>query len=103
MMPINVLSGKDGEERDAVLTIQCNRLRGGLALNIVGNHQVLDGTGQEQLVYLLDKACRGEAFNDEEIAAANLDRTALVRPFGEDWQAPSDSMYIKPPPSTPAT
>ena len=101
--PIKVLPGTIGEERDAVLTIQCNVLRGGLALNIVGNHQVLDGTGQEQLVYLLDKACRGEALNDEEIATANLDRTALVPPFGEDWQAPSDSMYIKRPPSTPAT
>jgi hypothetical protein len=41
---------------------------------------VLDGTGQEQLVHLLDKACRGEAFDEEEIATANLDRTAIIQP-----------------------
>jgi hypothetical protein len=42
---------------------------------------VLDGTtGQEQLVYLLDKACRGEAFDEEEIATANLDRTTIIQP-----------------------
>ena len=69
-----------GRKRNAVLTIQCNRLRGGLAINIVGNHQVPDGTGQEQLVHLLDKACRGEAFDEEEIATANLDGTAIIQP-----------------------
>jgi hypothetical protein len=103
MSPINVLPGKGGEERDAVLTIQCNRLRGGLAINIVGNHQVLDGTGQEQLVYLLDKACRGEVFDEEEIATANLDRTKVIQPFDSDWQPPLETMYIKPPPSSPVT
>ena len=104
LSPINVLPGKAGEERDAVLTIQCNRLRGGLAINIVGNHQVLDGTGQEQLVYLLDQTCRGEAFDEEEITAANFDRTKIIQPYGSDWQPPLDTMYTKPPPSsTPAT
>jgi hypothetical protein len=38
LSPINAIPGKVGEERGAVLTIQCNRLRGGLAINIVGNH-----------------------------------------------------------------
>jgi hypothetical protein len=103
LSPVNVLPGKAGEERDAVPTIQCNQLRGGLAINIVGNHQVLDGTGQEQLVYLLDQACRGEAFDEEEIATANLDRTRIIQPYGSDWQPPLDTTYINPSPPTPAT
>jgi hypothetical protein len=103
LSPINVLPGRADEERSAVLTIQCNWLRGGLAVNIVGHHQVLDGTGQEQVVYLLDKACRGEAFDEEEIAAANLDRTTLLQPFDSYWQPPMDSTYIKPSPPTVVT
>jgi hypothetical protein len=102
LSPVNVLPGKVGEKRDAVLTIQCNRLRGGLAVTIVGNHQVLDGTGQEQLVYLLDKACRGEAFTSEEIATAKLERTTIIQLFDSDWQTPHDTMYIKPPSSNPS-
>ena len=96
LSPVNVLPGATDEKRDAVLTIQFTRLRGGLAVNIVGNHQVLDGTGQEQLIYLLDKACRGQAFDAEEIATANLDRTTIIRPFDSDWQSPVDTMYVKP-------
>lgn len=101
LSPVNVLASNMDEERDAVLTIQCNRLRGGLAINIVGNHQVLGGTGQEQLVYLLDKAGRREAFGAEEIAIANLDKRTVIQPFDSDWQAPLDTMYIKPPYPTP--
>jgi len=101
LSPVNVLPGRIGDGRDAVLIVQLNRLRGGLAINIVGNHQVLDGTGQEQLIYLLDKACRGEAFDEEEIATANLDKVAIIQPFDSDWQPPLDTMYINPPSATP--
>lgn len=97
--PVRVLPGNADEDRSPVLILQVSLMDGCLLLNIVGNHQALDGTGQEQVTYLLDKACRGEAFTEEEIAVGNLSRADVVRPLDDSWQPSPDSPYLKPAPS----
>lgn len=93
--PIKVLPTNPDQDRSPVLVLQATRIRGGLLLNIVGNHQALDGTGQEQVSYLLDKACRGIPFSEEEVRIGNLPRSTIVKPFDDSWQPSESSRYLK--------
>jgi hypothetical protein len=95
--PYDVLPGKPDqvEARSAVLTVQVSQFQGGIMVNLVGHHQALDGTGQEQLAYLLNKACHGETFTDEEIHMGNMAREGIILPFPEEWQPRPDSRYLR--------
>lgn len=93
--PINVLPTNPAQDRSPVFVLQVNRIKGGLLLTIVGNHQALDGTGQEQVSYLFNKACRGVPFSEEEIRIGNLSRSTIVTPLDENWQPATDSPYLK--------
>lgn len=93
--PINVLPGKADEDRSPLLVLQANQIEGGLLLNIVGNHQALDGTAQEQVTYLLDKACHGIPFTEDEVAVGKLPRATIVAPLDDSWQPAADSQYLK--------
>lgn len=61
-------------EPEPVFIVQATYIAGGLILTFLGQHQVLDGTGQGQLIALLAKACRGESFTEEEVRTGNLTR-----------------------------
>ncbi|KAJ9120589.1 hypothetical protein QFC22_002518 [Naganishia vaughanmartiniae] len=93
--PINVLPTNPDQDRSPVLVLQINRIQGGLLLNLIGNHQALDGTGQEQLAYLLNKACNGIPFSDEEIRIGNLTRSTIVTFLDDSWQPSPESQYLK--------
>lgn len=101
LCPLNVLESAEREEdRSQVLSIQLNLIKGGLVLAICGHHQALDGTGMEQVVYLLDKACRGEAFTEEELRVGNMARADIVPLLPDNWEPGEGSPYL-PPPSSP--
>jgi hypothetical protein len=108
--PFNVLPGipEHNELRSHLLVTQANILRDGLVFTFMGHHQAMDGTGQEQLLYLLNKACRHETFTDEEVSTGNLDRSTIVVPFEDDWRPSEESRYVdssspRPPPHAPSS
>jgi hypothetical protein len=90
--PITVLPSGD-EDRSALFRVQLSVINGGIVLAIMANHQAMDGTGQDQMAFLLDKACHDVPYTDEEIRIGNLRRETIVELFGDDWERPMDSMY----------
>jgi hypothetical protein len=90
--PITVLPSGD-EDRSPVLQLQLSIITGGVVLSVMANHQAMDGTAQDQICYLLDKACNGISFTEEEIRIGNLEREGIVDIFNDDWQPPLKSMY----------
>lgn len=78
-----------------MLSIQANLIRGGLILNITGHHQALDGTGQEQVAFLLNKACHDEAFTADEIRIGNASRADIIEFLPSNWQPDLDSRYLQ--------
>lgn len=75
-----------------VVLIQANLIPGGLVLTVAGQHQAMDCPGMGQILHLLSKACHGQAFSAEEIAAANLPRYRLI-PFLDDSYQPGPELY----------
>jgi len=73
-----------------VFLAQANFIHGGLLLAFVGQHNTMDMTGQAQLIDLLDKACRGEEFTEEELTTGNLARSGLIPFFDKDWKMGSE-------------
>lgn len=69
--------GAEGPEKPVFL-VQANFIQGGLLLTFTTSHQAMDMTGQGQIMYLLDKACKGEPFTTEELRIGNLERTSLI-------------------------
>lgn len=61
-----------------VFLLQANFVVGGLLLTMMSAHNVMDGTGQGQIMHLLSKACRGEQFSSEELSSGNLTRRNLI-------------------------
>jgi hypothetical protein len=92
--PTTVLP-RDGEEgdRSPLLHVQISIINGGVVLALMANHQAIDGTAQDQIAYLLDKACNGIPFTDEEVRIGNLRRETIVEPFPDDWLPPSGSIF----------
>jgi hypothetical protein len=90
--PITVLPSGD-EDRSPLLQLQLSIIIGGVVLSVMANHQAMDGTAQDQICYLLDKACNGISFTEEEIRIGNLERKGIVDIFDDDWQPPLESMY----------
>ena len=56
-----------------VFLVQATMIPGGLFLTFLGHHQAMDGIGQDQVIRLFAKACRGEDFTEEERVVGNLD------------------------------
>ncbi|KAM0722884.1 hypothetical protein Q7P37_001082 [Cladosporium fusiforme] len=55
-----------------VLLVQATLIKGGLILTFLGQHQAMDGIGQDQIIRLFSKACRNEDFTSEERLLGNL-------------------------------
>ncbi|KAK2046226.1 trichothecene 3-O-acetyltransferase [Colletotrichum somersetense] len=70
---------------EPVFIVQATFIRGGLVLTFLGQHQAMDGIGQGQIIDLLSKACRNEAFTDDEVTAGNLPRHNVI-PLLENYQ-----------------
>jgi len=96
--PITVLRSGD-EDRSPLLQLQLSIITGGVVLSVMANHQAMDGTAQDQICYLLDKACNNILYTEEEIRIGNLERETIVDIFDDDWQPPLKSMY-RPNPSS---
>ncbi|KAJ5718251.1 hypothetical protein N7488_003897 [Penicillium malachiteum] len=84
-----------------VFAVQANFITGGLILTFVGQHNVMDMTGQDAIIDLLDKICHGTPLTQEEISIGNMDRTKTVSLFGDDYKpGPElDEQMIQPPPA----
>jgi hypothetical protein len=66
-----------------VLLVQANLIKGGLILTFLGQHQAMDGIGQDQIIRLFSKACRTEAFTDKELLICNLTTASDTIPLLE--------------------
>ncbi|KAJ5714859.1 Transferase [Penicillium malachiteum] len=94
-----------------VFAVQANFITGGLILTFVGQHDVMDMTGQDAIIEWLDNICHGTPLTQEDISIGNMDRTKTVSLFGDDYKpGPElDEQMIRPPPaeldvsSTPTT
>ncbi|KAF4963019.1 hypothetical protein FSARC_8929 [Fusarium sarcochroum] len=89
------------DDPEPVLLFQLNFIEGGLILTVNGQHACMDMTGQDELIRLLSKACRNEAFTQEEISTMNLERKTIV-PLLDNYEVGPelDHQLIKPPPTT---
>jgi hypothetical protein len=92
----------DGQPTAPVFLVQANFITGGLLLTIVAQHNVMDMTGQSQIMDLLSKACHNEPFTSEEVSNGNLNRRNLFPLLDNSWQpGPElDRQIIKPPPES---
>jgi trichothecene 3-O-acetyltransferase len=61
-----------------VFLVQANFVVGGLLLTLNGQHGSMDMAGQDQMMYLLAKACRKEPFTSSELSICNMDRRNIV-------------------------
>ncbi|KAM0702251.1 hypothetical protein Q7P35_011161 [Cladosporium inversicolor] len=98
-------------EDPEVLLVQATLINGGLILTFLGQHQAMDGIGQDHVIRLFAKACRNEAFTGEERSICNLATTSnnaiplLDTPYDlpsavSDYQLvnPQTSYGLNPPP-----
>ncbi len=75
--PRRTLSGGSNDV-SAVFLVQVTFISGGLLITFVGQHNVMDMTGQGRVINLLTKACRNEEFTGEEIQSGNVDRRTII-------------------------
>jgi len=68
--------GADDPVGPEVFLVQATLINGGLILTFLGQHQAMDGIGQDHIIRLFSKACRNEPFTDEERAVCNLTSTS---------------------------
>ena len=82
-----------------VFAVQANFIVGGFILTIVGQHNVMDMTGQDAVIDWFSKACNGIPFTQEEIDIGNRDRTTTVSLLGDDYTpGPElDEQMVRPP------
>lgn len=77
--PRSTVPGIFSESSDVpVFILQATFIKNGLLLTFLGQHQVMDGTGQAHVISLLSKACRGEQFTREELETGNIDREGII-------------------------
>ncbi|KAH7122985.1 transferase family-domain-containing protein [Dactylonectria macrodidyma] len=90
---------------EPVVILQANLIEGGLILTVNGQHGAMDMTGQGEVIRLLSKACRGEAFAFEELTAGNLNRKTAIplldEPFNPGEEL-ADQIIQPPPPQVPS-
>ncbi|KAJ5998587.1 hypothetical protein N7451_006397 [Penicillium sp. IBT 35674x] len=72
-------------ESAPVFAVQANFITGGLILTIVGQHNVMDMTGQDSVISWMSKACHGASFTDDEISVGNMDRTKTIPLLGDNY------------------
>lgn len=66
-----------------VLLVQATLISGGLVLTFLGQHQAMDGIGQDHIIRLFSKTCRNEGFTTEELHNCNLSKANDI-PLLED-------------------
>lgn len=91
--PRRTLPGGPGyspTDPEPVLLLQANFIKGGLILTVNGQHACMDMVGQESVIRLLHKACRGEEFTPEELAYGNLERPTVLPLLEDTWQPGSE-------------
>ena len=81
-----------------VFVVQATFIQGGVLLTFVAQHNTMDMVGQEEVIRLLSKACRGEAFTAEELSNASTTRHDAVPFLDDSWQPGTELEYqtIKP-------
>lgn len=84
----------DGSHPDApVFLVQATFIAGGLILTFVGQHNVMDMTGQGEIISLFSKACHGQNFTDEELSAGSVAREDLVPLLEKSYQPGEELKY----------
>ena len=74
-----------------VFAVQANFISGGLVLTIVGQHNIMDITGQESIINLLNKSCHQKPFSDEELFIGNIDKSKSI-PLFDETQEPDTTL-----------
>jgi trichothecene 3-O-acetyltransferase len=100
--PRKTISAGDDAPADVFL-LQANFINGGLLLTVLGQHNVMDMTGQVRVMHLLSKACSGEQFTSEDTASGKIDGNVI--PLLDDSCAPEPEVthqIAKPASSPPA-
>ncbi|TIC33557.1 hypothetical protein E3Q09_03428 [Wallemia mellicola] len=69
-----------------VFAIQVNFISGGLILTFVGQHNVMDMTGQANIINWLSKACYNLPFSDEELSIGNIDKSKSIPLLHDSWE-----------------
>lgn len=89
-----------------VAALQLNFIQGGLILTITNHHTMMDGTGLLVFRRMLATLMEGKPIPDDEIAAANLDRTRVI-PLLTPGETIKDHTHLvrrpQPPPPPPAS
>ncbi|KAL2813945.1 trichothecene biosynthesis acetyltransferase [Aspergillus cavernicola] len=112
--PISILDGKtlcprdafpisypDSEEDPApALLIQLNLIKGGVLLNLAGQHNLSDGGGLIQIFNLLATTLRGEEYPPTAVENATQDRRNLIRLLGPGEPPLDHSHLVRPPPGS---
>ncbi|KAJ5623354.1 hypothetical protein N7490_011959 [Penicillium lividum] len=103
-LTINIPGNKVGlaAESAPIFAVQANFITDGLMLTIVGQHNVMDMTGQDSVINLMSKACHDIPFTEEEVFVGNMDRSRTI-PLLDDDYTPGhelDELMIKPREST---
>jgi hypothetical protein len=106
MAPRTTLPGIDPSSDSAppaVFLVQATFITGGLLLTFVAQHNVMDMTGQGQVMKLLSKACRDEPFTDEELLNGNLARRNIIPLLDDSYQPGPELAHqiVKPTPPQP--
>ncbi|THY35440.1 hypothetical protein D6D01_01328 [Aureobasidium pullulans] len=87
--PLKSLSGSCEEsplEPTPVLRVQVNLVVGGLLLVIVAQHNVMDMSGQFQIMKLFSKACHRQPFSEDDLTFENIARGNLVPILNDDYE-----------------
>lgn len=86
-----------------VFAVQANFIEGGLILTMVGQHNVMDMTGQGHIIDLMSKACHNQPFTHDEIVIGNPDRSKTISLLDEAYEpGPElDPQMVKPKLNTP--
>ncbi|KAJ0419730.1 transferase family-domain-containing protein [Aspergillus carlsbadensis] len=72
-------------ETGPVFAVQASFVSGGLILTFVGQHNVMDMTGQASIINWLSTACHGCPFSKEDLSIGNMDKTKSVTLFEDSW------------------
>jgi hypothetical protein len=84
-----------------VFAVQATFITGGLMLTVVGQHNVMDMTGQGHIIDLLSKACHNQPFTSEELSIGNMDRSKTITLLGDSFDPAVELKHqmVRPPPA----
>ena len=86
----------EGSGAAPVLLVQATFITGGLILTFTAQHNVMDMTGQGQVINLFSKACRNEQFTSEELSDGNLSRKHIISLLDSYEQGPEIAPQVMP-------